>query len=155
MKGTHGQPDHAQGTSTPSVCIHARRTQSTSKEFVEFLRDENTTDSNGQDLYDLWIANDKCPPVLMTEAVWPENFWINSIGWIVADELGIAFNSISGYTYWIEYADALGTNTTWNPFISNGMLDAIGGSSVFTDDFTTATSGSEPAEGHRFYRIMR
>jgi len=27
MKGTHGQPDHAQGTSTPSVCIHARRTK--------------------------------------------------------------------------------------------------------------------------------
>ena len=46
--------------------------QSTSKEFIEFLRDENTTDSNGQDLYDLWAANNKCPPVLMTEASWPK-----------------------------------------------------------------------------------
>ena len=41
--------------------------QSTSKEFVEFLRDENTTDSKGQELYDLWNDNDKCPPELMVQ----------------------------------------------------------------------------------------
>ncbi|MEN8254946.1 MAG: hypothetical protein ABFR33_05690, partial [Verrucomicrobiota bacterium] len=130
--------------------------QSTSKEFIEFLRDENTTDSNGQDLYDLWVANDKCPPVLMTEAFWPENFSIHSIGWMVSEELGIAFNSISGYTYWIEYTDDLGaSNIMWQPFISNGMLEATGTNSSFLDDFTTATSGGEPTEGHRFYRIQR
>ncbi len=39
--------------------------QSTSKEFIEFLRDENTTDSTGQQMYDLWNENDKCPPELM------------------------------------------------------------------------------------------
>lgn len=39
--------------------------QSTSKEFIEFLRDENTTDSQGQDLYDLWNDNGKCPPEVM------------------------------------------------------------------------------------------
>jgi hypothetical protein len=42
--------------------------QSTSKEFVEFLRDENVTNSKGQDMYDLWAANGKCPPELMREA---------------------------------------------------------------------------------------
>lgn len=42
--------------------------QSTSKEFIEFLRDENTTNSKGQDLYDLWYVNDKCPPEIMTSA---------------------------------------------------------------------------------------
>jgi hypothetical protein len=36
--------------------------QSTSKEFVEFLRDENTTNTKGQELYNLWNANGKCPP---------------------------------------------------------------------------------------------
>lgn len=36
--------------------------QSTSKEFIEFLRDQNTTDNAGQDLYDLWNNNNKCPP---------------------------------------------------------------------------------------------
>jgi len=42
--------------------------QSTSKEFIEFLRDENVSDSSGQDLYNLWAANGKCPPELMAQA---------------------------------------------------------------------------------------
>jgi len=41
--------------------------QSTSKEFVEFLRDENTTNSKGQDMYDLWNNNGKCPPEEMRQ----------------------------------------------------------------------------------------
>ena len=45
--------------------------QSTSKEFIEFLRDENTTDSLGDDMYDLWNNNGKCPPELMGEASLP------------------------------------------------------------------------------------
>lgn len=39
--------------------------QSTSKEFVEFLRDKNTTNTKGQEMYDLWNNNGKCPPELM------------------------------------------------------------------------------------------
>jgi hypothetical protein len=39
--------------------------QSTSKEYIEFLRDKNITNSAGQVLYDLWNENDKCPPELM------------------------------------------------------------------------------------------
>lgn len=39
--------------------------QSTSKEFVEFLRDENTTNTKGQEMYDLWNNNGKCPPEIM------------------------------------------------------------------------------------------
>ena len=39
--------------------------QSTSKEFMEFLRDENTTNTKGQELYDLWNNNGKCPPEVM------------------------------------------------------------------------------------------
>jgi hypothetical protein len=39
--------------------------QSTSKEFVEFLRDENTTNGTGQQLYDLWANNSLCPPETM------------------------------------------------------------------------------------------
>ncbi|UCG33554.1 MAG: hypothetical protein JSU68_02760, partial [Phycisphaerales bacterium] len=41
--------------------------QSTSKEFIEFLRDENTTNTKGQELYDLWNNNDKCPPEMMAQ----------------------------------------------------------------------------------------
>ena len=39
--------------------------QSTSKAFIEFLRDENFTDGTGQALYDLWNDNGKCPPEVM------------------------------------------------------------------------------------------
>jgi hypothetical protein len=39
--------------------------QSTSKEFIEFLRDENTTNSLGQDVYDAWVAQGKAAPVTM------------------------------------------------------------------------------------------
>jgi hypothetical protein len=42
--------------------------QSTSKEYVEFLRDENTTNSAGQNLYDAWVAQGKCPPEVMAQA---------------------------------------------------------------------------------------
>lgn len=39
--------------------------QTTSKEYVEFLRDENTTNTRGQELYDLWISNGRAAPVAM------------------------------------------------------------------------------------------
>ncbi len=42
--------------------------QSTSKEFIEFLRDENTTNTLGQEMYDLWNDNGKCPPEVMRSA---------------------------------------------------------------------------------------
>lgn len=41
--------------------------QTTSKEYVEFLRDENTTNTAGQDLYNLWEANGKSTPEIMNE----------------------------------------------------------------------------------------
>ncbi len=44
--------------------------QSTSKEFIEFLRDKNTTNTKGQEMYDLWNNNGKCPPDLMAQATW-------------------------------------------------------------------------------------
>ena len=43
--------------------------QTTSKEYVEFLRDENATNSSGQVMYDAWIDNDKAPPEEMATAV--------------------------------------------------------------------------------------
>lgn len=39
--------------------------QTLSKEYVEFLRDENTTNHWGQTLYDLWNTNGKSTPVVM------------------------------------------------------------------------------------------
>jgi hypothetical protein len=42
--------------------------QTTSKEYVEFLRDANTTNNRGQIAYDLWVANGKSAPVAMQTA---------------------------------------------------------------------------------------
>jgi hypothetical protein len=39
--------------------------QTTSKEFVEFLRDANVTNTAGQQMYDLWTANGRAAPVAM------------------------------------------------------------------------------------------
>jgi len=39
--------------------------QSTSKEYMEFLRDQNTTDARGQEVYDQWVINGKSPIVEM------------------------------------------------------------------------------------------
>jgi hypothetical protein len=39
--------------------------QTTSKEYIEFLRDANTTNSAGLDLYNAWVTQGKCPPVAM------------------------------------------------------------------------------------------
>jgi len=42
--------------------------QTVSKEYIEFLRDKNVTDTKGQVLYDQWEAHGKSAPELMTEA---------------------------------------------------------------------------------------
>jgi hypothetical protein len=43
------------------------RYQLTSKEYIEFLRDENTTNTLGQEIYDEWVANGKSPVMVMDE----------------------------------------------------------------------------------------
>jgi len=45
--------------------------QALSKEYVEFLHLENSTNSAGQDLYDAWVAHGRSQPVLMVEATTP------------------------------------------------------------------------------------
>jgi hypothetical protein len=41
--------------------------QTTSKEYIEFLRDENTTNTLGQELYDSWAAHGRSTPVLVAQ----------------------------------------------------------------------------------------
>lgn len=42
--------------------------QTTSKEYVTFLRDENVTNSLGQELYESWVAHGRASPVAMASA---------------------------------------------------------------------------------------
>jgi hypothetical protein len=50
--------------------------QTTSKEYIEFLRDNNETNTKGQELYDLWVAYGKSTPVVMQEA----EFFTSTLG---------------------------------------------------------------------------
>jgi hypothetical protein len=43
--------------------------QTTSKEYIEFLRDANTTNSDGQTAYDTWVAAGKSEPAVMDTAI--------------------------------------------------------------------------------------
>jgi len=45
--------------------------QTLSLEYVTFLRDENTTNSRGQELYDAWAAHGKSQPVVMAQITVP------------------------------------------------------------------------------------
>ncbi len=54
--------DIPKGAASAEVTLYY---QSTTKEYVEFLRDENSTDTKGQELFDLWNENGKSPPEIM------------------------------------------------------------------------------------------
>jgi len=45
--------------------------QSTSKEYIEFLRDENVTNTAGQVMFDAWVANGRAAPVIMQQMTIP------------------------------------------------------------------------------------
>ncbi len=54
--------------------------QLTSKEYVEFLRDENQTNSAGVDLYNAWVAQGRCAPVAMAEVRVPVDIPVSAVG---------------------------------------------------------------------------
>jgi hypothetical protein len=54
--------------------------QTTSKEYVEFLRDTNTSNSAGQIAYDQWLANGKSAPVVMDTGKIPMPCYANCDG---------------------------------------------------------------------------
>lgn len=127
--------------------------QSTSKEFVEFLRDENRTTGHGQMMYDLWATNGMCPPTLMAAQTWYAAYVLKSVQLTEQGEFQIEFLSRPGTTYTIEYKDSL-SEVTWQTFAINGTLVATNTQSSFEDDFTTNTSGGASPTGRRFYRIQ-
>jgi hypothetical protein len=126
--------------------------QSTSKEFVEFLRDENASDSKGQALFDLWNNNGKCPPTLVAQSVWYPVFEMKTFGFTAQSGFRIEFRSRPGTRYTIQYQDVLNSDV-WHDFAANGALTATTTSSSFEDDFTSKTSGGASSTGQRFYRI--
>jgi hypothetical protein len=128
--------------------------QSVSKEFVEFLRDENDTNTLGDEVYSLWVANDKAPPELMKASSWYSGFVLTDVA-SVGGEVHITFASQVGRVYRIEYAERLDSTPllAWTPFQNAGTLTATSATSSFVDDFTTATSGAPSSRDGRYYRV--
>jgi len=127
--------------------------QSTSKEFVEFLRDENRTTTDGQAMYDLWATNGMCPPTLMAEATWVTAFGMKSAQFTPQGKFRMEFLSRPGLNYTIEFRDSL-TLGSWQGFMTNGAFTATNTVSAFEDDFTTNSSGAVSATGARYYRFQ-
>lgn len=130
--------------------------QSTSKEFVEFLRDENRTNTKGQQLFDLWNTRGKCPPTLMAEATWVTPFTLTAFRFVPGGSYRIDFLGRAGVTYTIEYSDRLAGAAgpaSWKTFARNGSVTVSGAGGTFVDDFTANTSGGPSTTGSRFYRF--
>jgi hypothetical protein len=89
--------------------------QSTSKEYVEFLRDRNTTNSAGQFMYNAWNEHGKCPPELVATAtitVWaPLDGDADGDGDVDQSDLGLvlsAFGACEGDPAYNPAADLTG-----------------------------------------------
>ena len=65
--------------STDSVIVNLYY-QTTTREYVEFLRDENTTNDAGQNMYASWVNNGKGEPELMVQARAEANVTITDAG---------------------------------------------------------------------------
>lgn len=70
--------------------------QTMSKEYVEFLRDENRTNNSGQTLYNLWAANGKSAPELMESLTLDLNVTATNIPEI--SEIAVYPNPTAGWT---------------------------------------------------------
>lgn len=106
--------------------------QSTSKEFVEFLRDQNTTNTKGQEMYDVWNANGKCPPLLMASAeqlVTPPVFagLASATPGIESATLAwaAATTAATPVTYRVYVATTSGTQDFDNPLLETGSLGTV------------------------------
>jgi len=82
--------------------------QTASKEYIEFLRNENTTDTKGQVMYDQWVASGKGPPVLMDDVS------IKLTPACLADVNGDGAATPADFTAWIAAFNALGPGCDQN-----------------------------------------
>jgi hypothetical protein len=115
--------------------------QSTSKEFIEFLRTNNVTNTKGEELYQLWANNGKCPPTEMQEAEWQTPFLMESFEVTPAGEVQMSFHCRPGQSYTIEHTDSL-DSPDWQA-VSHTPTNTP---TLFVDNTTSPT-------GMRFYRV--
>jgi Cep192 domain 4 len=74
-----------EGTARAEVRLYY---QSTSREFVEFMRDENHTNDWGTRLYDAWVAQGQSTPELMASTTW------ENLRAVTVNPIGLTFGSV-------------------------------------------------------------
>jgi hypothetical protein len=128
--------------------------QSTSKEFIEFMRDQNVTDGKGLFMYNLWNDNGKCPPELMEETQWvapaPPEFagLAEAVPGIESALLSwqAATSSCAPVTYHVFHSTGSGAQDFGMPIHSTQDLTAVitpldpGGTSQLTHYFVVRAS---------------
>jgi hypothetical protein len=130
--------------SIPTTAIRAEVNlyfQSTSKEFIEFLRTNNVTNLKGEDLFNLWNTNSKCPPTLMKTATWQTPLLMESVAMTPEGGFEMVFHCRPGDTYTVEHTDSL-TPPAWQ----STTHIPTNTPTLFVDPTVSPT-------GMRFYRV--
>ncbi|MDX2197475.1 MAG: Ig-like domain-containing protein [Phycisphaerae bacterium] len=104
--------------------------QSTSREFVEFLRDENTTTGDGLAFYNLWNNNGKCPPEVMetlTLPLAPVGLLgdMNCDGFVTVGDISgfvLALTDPAGYAAAYPSCDIMNADVNEDGFVSVGDI---------------------------------
>ncbi len=118
--------------------------QTASKEYVEFLRDENVTTDHGQTNYDLWAANGKSAPVAMATA---------SYQIILPDpvvDLTILFESGQVYLFWSPAQNA----TSYNVYRMSEPFAPPAEWQLIAQPTDTSYTEPVPAEMVGFYKVV-
>jgi hypothetical protein len=87
--------------------------QTTSKEYIEFLRDENYTNNAGQFIYDLWDQNGKSAPEVMNRTTWSGPPVVASLEVDLKVYLEGPFNGIGMNTF-LNSKNSIPTNQPYN-----------------------------------------
>jgi fibronectin type 3 domain-containing protein len=125
--------------------------QSTSKEYVEFLRDENRSNDWGNVFYDLWAGNGKAAPQIMATAVWgnggsePDTEPPTAPTGLSATAVSSSEIALS----WTASMDNIGVTS----YTIHGATD---GASVGTSDQTSfQVTGLQPSTTYAYYVTAR
>jgi hypothetical protein len=95
--------------------------QSTTKEYVEFLRDENTTNDAGQDLYDAWVAQGRAAPVTMVSG----NIFVTPTSG-VAGGPGLHYALLQSFPNPFRNAATIQYSIAQSDFVTIRVFDAAG-----------------------------
>lgn len=135
--------------------------QSTTKEYVEFLRDENETNSAGQDLYDAWVAQGRAAPVIMVSG----NIFVTPTTGVEGGP-GLHYALLQSYPNPFRNSATIGYSIAQSDFVTIRVFDAAGRMvKTLVDEFVgipgkhavtwdgRSDSGSQLPAGVYFYQM--